>query len=161
MHYIKCCPTRGWSRLVLRAPLRYALGPTAQPPRYAAQKTTIAAPLSASFWLRFKRLWSPAGLRQYPRRLSRPQTSTLKLPSSRHRKVNLNRKGRRANAFVKPISSGSSNTSRQIEALAPCCCASSDRRPAKPESSPAFYRLAQKAARHVWRSRPTGLHFWS
>ena len=106
----------------------------------------------------FQALWLLAGLRQYPRRLSRLQTSTLKLPALRHQKINLNRKGRRANSVVKPIFGVSANFALQIAALALCGFASSCRRPAKPEPNPADYTSTQRSARHVWRCRPMGLH---
>ena len=93
-----------------------ALGQAPEPPRYAAQQTINVAPLSVSFWPRFKRLWLLAGLRQYPRRLSRLQTSALKLPALRHQKISLNQKGRRANSVVKPIFGVSANFALQIAA---------------------------------------------
>ena len=139
------------------APL--ALRPAPDAPRYAAQQTTSAAPLAASFCLRFKRLWLLAGSRQYPRRLSRLQTSALKLPSLRHQKINLLRKGRRANSVVKPIFGVSANFALQIAALALCRFASSTRRPAKSAPNPAVYTSTQKSVRHVWHSRPMELHF--
>ncbi len=76
-----------------------------------------------------------------------------------HSKNQATTKSRRANSSVKPISSGSANTTRQIAALALCCFASSCHRPAKSAPNPAFYASTQKSARHVWHSRPIGLHF--